>query len=121
MQIRFQPAYSEQHGMCFADVEIIRNDGAVVFSTNQQTDGISLITVATEYFAEVDIPEFQAELLRYFGASAEFSSDTDFRIHVQGQPITDDALHRFLIHAVDECGFMLGMQGPIREFQPAGE
>jgi hypothetical protein len=116
MQIVMKPEYSEEHSRCFADVEIVRNDGVVVFVCNQQTDGISIKTVTHEFFAEIDAQEFQEEMRQYFGSGAEFSYE-EFDIVIGGSCITDDRRNRFLIHIVDVCGFRLGECGPVRDFQ----
>jgi len=116
MQIVMKPEYSEEHSMCFADVEIVRNDGEVVFCCNQQMDGISAKTITQEFFAEIDAQEFKDELKQYFGNDAEFSCE-DFDIVIDGRCITDDRRNQFLIHIVDVCGFRLGDRGPVRDFQ----
>ncbi len=116
MKIEFSPEWSEEFMACFADVDLVRKDGKVVFSTNQQTDGISIKTVVREFFAEIDAEEFQSEVKSYFGRDAEFSGE-EFDIMVNGVVIGDDLRDAFLIHIVDECGFRLTDHGPVREFQ----
>lgn len=117
MQVVMKPEYSTEHSMCFADVEIIRNDGTVVFVCNQQTDGISLKTITQEFFAEIDSQRFHMEMRGWFGSTAEFSCEV-FDILVDGKEMTDGERVKFLIHIVDVCGFRLGDRGPVRDFQP---
>lgn len=116
MKIEMKPEWSDEFQMCFSDIEIVRADGEVVFATNQPTDNVTMVSIVKEYFAEVDIEEFQAEVRSWFGDGAEFTCD-EFDIMKDGKAISDTERNEFLIHAVDNCGFRVAGGGAVRDFK----